>query len=574
MITLGLYGALDWQADKSFNNEGRHTWVHDSGASLFVDGTHVSSISEERLTRKKHDGNFPINSINYCLSTAGVTADQVDMICIPSMGLDIFYEQWNGGIAHSIIARNFPNASILLLSHHLCHAAAAVFSCEQNEGSFLTLDGAGSAIMDQGYRRLALETNTIGYFNKSKGIFRIFNGVPGTNDFGGYYHWHAQKIYCEKTNRDIHWSNEKYRETWPGKIMGLSAYGVEARHHRIKGFFSSNELSYNGMPYIVFDKDFTEENKLAKNADEKAYLLQRNFEAALMNLVNDLKASSYLDENLCLSGGCFLNILANTLIKNSGLFKTVHIPPFPNDEGLHFGAACFGLFKNNIPIHLPKNLALLGKHYSENSIEQVLIKSGLTYRKYENFTELCDFIASRLSENSIVAWFQGRSEFGPRSLGARSILMHPGPESNKDILNLRVKHREYWRPFAGIILNEHLSDFFEESFDSPYMLFSLKVKSDKKHMLGAITHIDETCRIQTINSNINPEATSLINSFFQKTGIPALLNTSFNDNGEPIVESPSDAIDAFLRMDIDYLAIGHFVIDRSCNQKSNLAAYN
>ncbi len=565
MITLGLYGSFDWQADKSFNAEGRHTWVHDSGATLFIDGKHITSISEERLTRKKHDGNFPANAIEYCLSTAGITAKDVNLVCIPSMGLDIFYEKWNAGIIQTLVTQIFGNAEILLLSHHLCHAAAAVFSSEQNEGSFLTLDGAGSAIFDQDFKRLALETNTLGYFNKSKGIFRLFNGVPGTNDFGGYYHWHAQQIYCEKTAKEIHWSNEKYRETWPGKIMGLSAYGTNAKHHNIKGFFTSAELAYGGMPYIVFDKDFTIENRLAKDADEKAFLLQRNFETALLQLIKNLKEASYLEEHLCLSGGCFLNVLANTLIKNSGLFKSVHIPPFPNDEGLHFGAACFGLFKNQIPIHLPKNLALLGKEYSEDSIEQALGKREIKYRKYEDFNELCDFIALKLSENKIVAWFQNRSEFGPRALGARSILMHPGPKDNKDILNLRVKHREYWRPFAGIILEEYLSDFFEDNFDSPYMLYSLKVKADKTDLLGAISHVDGTCRIQTINSALNRETTMLLRKFSQKSGIPVLLNTSFNDNGEPIVESPHDAINAFLNMDIDFLAIGHYVVERSSN---------
>lgn len=568
MITLGLYGAFDWQADKSFNAEGKHTWVHDSGASLFIEGKHISSISEERLTRKKHDGNFPANAIEYCLSAGRITASDVDLVCIPSMGLDIFYEKWNAGIIQALVSEIFPNAEILLLSHHLCHAAAAVFSCPENEGSFVTLDGAGSAIFDLGFKRLALETNTVGYFNKSKGIFRLFNGIPGTNDFGGYYHWHAQQIYCEKTAKDIHWSNEQYRETWPGKIMGLSAYGTNAKHHQNKGFFTSAELAYGGMPYIVFDKDFTIENRLANNADEKAFLLQRNFEVALVKLLTNLKEGSYLEDNLCLSGGCFLNVLANTLIKNSGLFKTVHIPPFPNDEGLHFGAACFGQFSKQIPIHLPKNLALLGKQYSENSIEQALKKFELKYRKYENFEDLCDFIANKLTENRIVAWFQNRSEFGPRALGARSILMHPGPKNNKDILNLRVKHREYWRPFAGIILEEHLVDFFEDNFYSPYMLYSLKVKADKTEQLGAITHVDGTCRVQTINSTINPETTTLIQKFAQKTGIPVLLNTSYNDNGEPIVESPVDAINAFMNMDIDFLAIGHFVVERSINVSS------
>lgn len=562
MITLGLYGAFGWEADKSFNNNGEHTWVHDSGATLVVNGNHVCSISEERLTRRKHDGNFPEKSIEYCLSMANISADAVDLVCIPSMSLDIFYKKWVDGTIHGIVKNIFPCAEIMLLSHHLCHAAAAVFSSDLSDGSFITLDGAGSAIFDQGFEKLMVETNTIGYFNKPKGIFRLFNGAPGTNNFGGYYHWHAQQIYCEKTQNDIHWSNEKYRETWPGKIMGLSAYGMTADSYQLKGHFTSKELAYGDAPYIVFDKDFVEENGVAKNADEKAFLLQKNFETALVSYIQTLKEASYLEDNLCLSGGCFLNVLANSLVKNTGLFNAVHIPPFPNDEGLHFGAACFGQFKKQKAVQMPTNLALLGKQYSKYEIEQVLESFNLTYKKYDDFNELCDFVSLKLSENKIVAWFQNRSEFGPRALGARSILMHPGPKENKEVLNSRVKHREYWRPFAGIILDEHLADYFDNSFESPYMLYSLKVKEDKVDSLGAITHIDNTCRIQTINHAMNPQTTNLIRKFEQKTGIPVLLNTSFNDNGEPIVESPFDAVTSFFKMDIDLLAIGDFVVER------------
>jgi carbamoyltransferase len=227
---------------------------------------------------------------------------------------------------------------------------------------------------------------------------------------------------------------------------------------------------------------------------------------------------------------------------------------------LHFGAACYGQFKNNESIRLPENIALLGKEYSEEEIESVLKENESKYEKFENFEDLCEFTAIKLSGNNIIAWFQGRSEFGPRALGSRSLLMHPGPAENKDIINSRVKHREYWRPFAGIILEEHLTDYFNEDFISPYMLYSLTVKEEKISELAAITHQDNTCRIQTVNDRINSRMTSLLNKFKEVAGIPAILNTSFNDNGEPIVETPQDAINSFLNMDIDYLVIGNFVV--------------
>jgi carbamoyltransferase len=561
MITIGIYGAFDWEAHKSFDQNGEPTWCHDAGATLFVNGKHICSISEERLTRRKHDGNYPINSVEYCLSSANISSEDVDLVCIPSMCVNVFYKKLYIGIIHKIIDEKFPNAEIKLVSHHLSHAAASVFSSGFNEGSFLTLDGAGSIAFGHNLQRTFLaETNTIGYFNKEKKIFRTFNGIPGTNDFGGYYHNLSHHIYCEKIGKQIDGFDEKYRETWDGKIMGLSAYGshLEFKDHH-KQYQMSKDLYYEDIPYVSFTQEFSNSFKFT-NADEKAYIIQKNFELALLEYATDLKKQGYLDDYVCLSGGSFLNVLGNSVLKQSGLFKDIHVPPCPNDVGLHFGAACYGQFKNDQPIELPENIALLGKEYSDEEIETVLKENEVKYEKYESFEDLCEFTAIKLGGNNIIAWFQGRSEFGPRALGSRSLLMHPGPEENKDIMNHRIKHREYWRPFAGIILEEHLTDYFNEDFNSPYMLYSLTVKEDKREELGAITHKDNTCRIQTVNDRINPRVTKLLNKFKEIAGIPAILNTSFNDNGEPIVESPQDAIRSFENMDIDYLVIGNFVV--------------
>jgi carbamoyltransferase len=255
--------------------------------------------------------------------------------------------------------------------------------------------------------------------------------------------------------------------------------------------------------------------------------------------------------------------LGNSILKQSGLFEGIHVPPCPNDVGLHFGAACFAQFKNNQPIELPENIALLGREYSQEEIENSLKESEVSYEKYENFEELCEFTALQLNSNKIIGWFQNRSEFGPRALGSRSLLMHPGPAENKDLINERVKHREYWRPFAGIILEKNLTDYFNEDFNSPYMLYSLTVKDEKRNEIAAITHKDNTCRIQTVNAKLNPQVNTLIEKFKEISGIPVLLNTSFNDNGEPIVESPQDAVRSFKNMDIDYLVIGNFIVRKS-----------
>ena len=175
--------------------------------------------------------------------------------------------------------------------------------------------------------------------------------------------------------------------------------------------------------------------------------------------------------------------------------------------------------------------------------------------------QLCEFIANELASNKIVAWFQDESEHGPRALGSRSILMNPRPAANKDTINFRVKNREYWRPFAGIILEEHMSEYFIENIVSPYMLYSCTVKPNVNN-IDAIKHEDSTCRIQTVNEDLNPKMTSLLKAFYHKTDVPVLLNTSFNDNGQPIVESPKDAITAFLNMNIDFLVLGNWIIKK------------
>ena len=568
MIIIGVYGSFDWDGRESKNELGEDTWVHDAGASLFIDGKHICSISEERLTRHKHEGRYPTNAINYCLKEGNIEKQDVDLVCVPSMCIRKFYQSADRGAIDYFVNTTFPNAKWKMVSHHLSHAASAVFSTDVNSGSIVTLDGAGSIIWGPDFLSAdTVECSTIGYFNKKEGMFRLFNSVTAANNFGQYYHSMARTIYCEKIGKDIDGNDEKYRETWNGKVMGLSAYGNHLKFEdRHKHYLTAEELFCEDTPLIKFGGNLRDSFKFT-TADEKAYILQKNFELALLHYMRDLKEKGYLEDDVCLAGGCFLNVLGNSVLKESGLFNSIHIPPCTSDCGLVFGAAAYGSFLNKETIKMPDNIALLGKNYTENEIETVLKETNVKYEKYDNFEELCEFTAKELNDQKIIGWFQGRSEFGPRALGSRSLLMHPGPAENKEIINSRVKHREYWRPFAGIILEEHLTDYFNEDYNSPYMLYSLTVKDGRKKELGAITHKDGTCRIQTVNKKINDKVTTLLNKFKEVSGIPAILNTSFNDNGEPIVESPEDAICSFQNMDIDYLVIGNFLVKKCVVKK-------
>ena len=576
MNILGLYGGFEWEANQSYDDSDNNTWVHDSGCTLFINETHICSISEERLTRVKYEGNFPINSINYCLSEGNITKEDIDYVLVPSMVLDIFFKQLHDDTIFNKLKTLFPNAKVEVISHHLSHAASSVFSCPFDNGTFITLDGSGTKVLD-GYKKdhYFVENNSIGFFDKSKGTFNFYPGISDTNGFGAYYGLKAFKTYERKIRKDLPLDDESIRDAVSGKVMGLCAYG-DYKKYDWKDYELVDDYA---LPFITFNFGKGKEKNYyfdgtyeQKSAEDMAAILQKNFESALYDYLSALKKSGHLTNNICFGGGSFLNVLGNTFIKNSNMFDNIHIPPFTNDSGLHFGAACYGLFKQNKQVKLPHNISLLGKNYSEEEIKQSLNgDDNILYQKYENFEDLCSIVCESLKSNKIIGWFQGRSEYGPRSLGSRSILMNPGYKKNKNILNKKVKHREYWRPFAGVVLEQDVGKYFHEDFSSPYMLYSYVVKDEYVDLIPAIIHEDKTCRVQTVNKEYNSRLTTLLEIFKKKHDIPALLNTSFNDNGEPIIESPSDAIKSFKNMQIDVLVMGNYLIHK---KNSNISQIN
>ena len=557
MNVIGLYGAIGWNVlisdNPKLSNQMNESWTHGASVTLFSDGNHIASISEERLSGIKYDGNFPRKSIEYCLSTGNLSKDDIDVVIVPSMANQNFYKNYINKTIERKVKRYFPKAKVEIASHHLCHAYSSVFSCDYNEGSFITLDNAGSVLFDTVGQIFACENHSFGYFNKEKGIFRYHPGIPMTNNLGNYYWMWAHNIYTQMVQKQIDITDPKYRETFCGKVMGLSAYG------NIKNPKKDWRNHFEGIPQVALEslpsRNFNYGNLSAEN---KAKQLQYNFENAMLEWMKELKEQGYIDDNLCLAGGVFLNILANSVIRKNGVAKNMHIPPFPDDTGLSFGAACYGVFKAKEKVTLPHNISLLGRTYSDEEIEEAL--EGMEYKKFDTFEELCDKTVNVLAENKIVGWFQNRSEFGPRALGSRSILMNPTPKENKETINTRIKHREEWRPFAGIMLEEYQDEYFTDTYPNEYMLYSLVVRPNQRKKLGAITHRDFSCRIQTVNKELHPEVTTLLQKYNEKTECPVLLNTSFNDNGQPIVETPKDAIKTFKNIDLDYLVIGNYLV--------------
>jgi len=556
MNIIGLYGAVGWDVLISGNLKSDDDWTHGSSVTLFSGGNHIASISEERLSGIKYDGNFPRKSIEYCLSAGNLSKEDIDVVIVPSMTNPNIYKNYFDGSFHRILETYFPKARIEIVSHHMCHAYSTVFSCDYDEGTFLTMDNNGSCFYNCLGNLFSAENHSIGYFNKEKGIFRYYPGIPDLNNFGAYYWIWSHHIYTQMVRKHIDIIDPKYRETFCGKIMGLSAYGD------VTEFQQDYRQTFEGIPSVTFNswprRDIVYGNMTPEN---KAKTLQHNFEQGMLAYMKALKEQGYIDDNLCLAGGVFLNILANSVIRKNNIAENMHIPPFPDDTGLSFGAACYGVFKAKEKVTLPHNISLLGRTYNDEEIEEAL--EGADYERFDDFEELCEKTAKLLAENKIVGWFQNRSEFGPRALGSRSILMNPTPKENKEIINTRIKHREEWRPFAGIILEEYQEEYFMDNYSNEYMLYSLIVRSNQRKKLGAITHKDFSCRIQTVNSKLHPEVTILLQKYNEETDCPVLLNTSFNDNGQPIIETPKDAVKTFENIDLDYLVIGNYLVTKN-----------
>ncbi len=549
MIIVGIYGAFEKgdinhpSAANVSNPETGHNDAaqHDAGCSIFIDGKHICSVNEERLSRIKYDGNFPKNAIQYCLESADISANDVDIVYYVTTYSTAVPFHYDENTILKYVRPEFPKAEVRFCGHHQAHAASTVFTSPYNEGTFLTVDGGGSGLYDPYKKNIFFaENNSIGYFNKEKRVFRLYN-MPeqNVNNFGNLYSHVSSRIYATIRQKAItDWTD---CISSVGKIMGLSAYGS------LDEYAGEYSVIDHTVPYVAFPEGGW--NVVPKTPADAAAWIQKLFEDAMLAWLKELR-KYHLDDTICFAGGSYLNIVTNTLIKQSGMFDNIHIPPFTDDAGIHFGAAIWGCFEEGETIELPDNLALLGKEYSNEEIKSYLDAFGLKYSTYD-----VNDVVDRIQDQKIVGWFQGRSEHGPRALGSRSIFMSPAKAENKDIINKRVKHREEWRPFAGIIREEDVADYFEEGFVTPYMLYCQTSKTDK---LPAITHADKTCRIQTVTKSQNSRVYELLSNL----DLPVVLNTSFNDNGEPIVETPCHAISSFLRMDIDTLVIGDFIVDK------------
>lgn len=562
---------------------GISSYGHEASCSIIKDGEIRVVLEEERFNRKKHTWEFPKNAIEQCLAREGITIQDIDKITffwvplreikenishilrffprslnllrVSSCGLEMtLFEKIRGmqNIGHTIKQHfGLPKSfKVEFVEHHLCHAASAFFVSPFKEAAILTIDGRGES------------TSTMLAVGKGNNIQKI-REIKVPHSLG--------HLYAAVTD---YLGFRAFFDEW--KVMGMSAYGKDVLvkkfedvvHFTEDGVYCLN-LKYFGFHTHgqetwlseLFAETFGPRRKYDDPYEQRhfdiAYALQSVVERAGVRLANAIYDKTGLP-NLCMAGGVVLNCLMNKRIVEQTPFENYFFQPISNDTGTSFGSALYYYHqKLRHKRDFEFKSVYLGNEFSNEEIESVLKKKGVAYTRCDNIAK---DTAPHIAEGKIVGWFQGRMEAGPRALGNRSITVNPMDANMKDKLNSRVKKREFYRPFAPSVLEEKVSEYFilpKEQL-SPYMILIGDVREEKRDVIPAVTHADGTARVHTVNKDINPKYWELINEFEKITGVPVLLNTSFNEN-EPIVCTPEDAVNCFLRTEFDVLAIGDFL---------------
>ncbi|MBC7903743.1 MAG: carbamoyltransferase [Gemmatimonadaceae bacterium] len=570
---------------------GINAYHADSSAAIFKDGEMIAATEEERFTRVKHWAGFPALAIKFCLQEAGISLAQVDYITI---GRDpkakfinkINYLRKNPSLVFGAIKRyrnskdvtslenefkkidpSVPYADlqekIKNIEHHRSHLASAFFASPFDEAAILSIDGSGD---------FTTTMIAVGRGNK----IEVLDSVDFPVSCGLFYTAFTQFLGFP------HYGDEY-------KVMGLAPYGQPKYIDKVKkvlkflpnGLYSWHDEFFvqptkagfkyeNNIPSVgnLYSKKFVEEfGEPRKNGEELtqyhkdlATSVQRVTEELIVYILKHLKEKTGM-KNVCIAGGVAQNSVANGKIAEATGFEGVYIPSAGHDAGISMGSALYQY--NHVldqPRAKPVYSAYTGSRFSNEEIETFLKSRNIKYRRLPD-DELFDVVTDKLIEPGVVGWFNGRAEFGPRALGARSIIADPRNAKAKDLLNSKIKRRESFRPFAPSILKEYSKDYFTKSDPVPFMEKVFPIKPEMHALIPAVTHVDGTGRLQTVDKDISPRYYGLIEAFRKKTGVPILLNTSFNEN-EPIVNTPAEALDCFLRTQMDMLVLENCVVTR------------
>ncbi len=550
---------------------------HDAAACLVRNGVPVAAAAEERFSRRKHDARFPAAAIAYCLAEAGLRASALDAVVFyekPARKLERLLQTAKAHEPQSsaLVAEQFPRliaqglnveaeirerlnytGELLFCEHHLSHAASAFYVSPFDEAAILTVDGVG-------------EWATCGIYAGSGNTITPLRELHYPHSLGLLYS--TLTAYLGFVVND-----DEY------KVMGLASYGRPRFIREIELLLQQAEDGSFALtlPYFSFMQErrmYSEklvellgparrrEGRIEARHQDIAASLQAVTEKVMIRLAQAARAATG-QKNLCLAGGVAYNCVANAKLKQEGIFEGIFIQPAAGDDGAAMGAALWASHQlHNAPRVYGAHDTLLGPAFTEAEILPVLERTGLTFFRLDD-AALCTRVAGLLAADMVVGWFQGRMEFGPRALGARSILANPRNPDMKDILNARVKFREEFRPFAPAVTQIAAADYFELDGISPFMLLTPQVHPGRATEIPAVTHADGTARVQTVSPVHQPLFHSLIEAFGVLTGTPVLINTSFNIRGEPIVCTPADALRCFMGTDIDFLAIGPFLVSKA-----------
>jgi len=562
---------------------GITAFQHDSAACVLVDGRLMAAAEEERFSRKKHDGGFPYGAINYCLNEIGASINDVAWVafCInPWLNLHrkIFHlvrhfprtlafcrdqADYSGGIPTMMIAKSYlkkvpgydpqqARFKFQFVEHHIAHAYSCFTISPFDEAAILSADGIGEW------------TTTLLASGRGNKISK-FKEIYFPSSLGAFYTTLTTYLGFKR-------NSDEY------KVMGLSSYGkTDEYYNEFKrvirllpdgGYemdMSFFNYQYGEIPYysdkflLTFGDDRKPGQKVTDRHAEVAIGGQRRLEDTMLHIANYLRRVTG-SKNICLNGGVALNCVANGKLLMQTEFEEIYIQPAAYDAGAAVGAAFYihngllGAKRDFVMDH-----AFWGPEYRRDEIEAFL---KLAKVPYEEVKAPAAEAAKLLAKGRIVGWFQGRMEFGPRSLGKRSILADPRDPKMKDVVNELVKHRESFRPFAPSVLAEKVSDYFDFSYPSPFMLLVYNVLPEKRDIIPSVTHVDGTGRVHSVEKDMDPLYYSLIAEFEKLTGVPVVLNTSFNIKEEPIVCTPKDALRCFYTTGLDDLVIGDFLLSK------------
>jgi carbamoyltransferase len=575
---------------------GINTYHGDASAALVIDGRLVAAVEEERFTRVKHDTSFPVQAIAFCLKTANLRIQDIDHIAIsrnprtrlarriafalgsragrrmaPGRAANISkLFQAKRTIAEGLgVAERELRANTHFVEHHRAHLASSFFVSPFERAAVMSIDGFGDMVSGTWGVGEGHELRLMGEvpFPHSLGVFyTAFTQYLGFPKYGDEYKVMGLASYGEPEQLEL------MRKVVHGEGVGYKLVLDFFNHHRegasmtwAGGAPELGPLWGPGMEAVFGPARKDGSEPLEDRHRNIAASLQKRLEEVELGMLCELHRRTGLTD-LCLAGGVALNCVVNGKIFDNTPFRRVYVQPAANDAGTSIGAAYFVHHQHlGRPREFVMDHAYLGPGYNDSEVRRAFEQTRVAYRQLSE-SEVIDKTAQALADGKIVGWFQGRMEFGPRALGNRSILADPRRAEMKDILNARIKHREPFRPFAPSILEEATGDYFDQSHPSPFMTLTYNVRPEKLDKIPAPTHVDGTGRLQTVRRDQNQRYYDLIKAFEVRTGVPVLLNTSFNEN-EPICCTPEEAVGTFTRTNMDLLVIGDFYAEKNGTAK-------